>query len=504
MTLSTETKAPILEITGATKLYEGTAAIRNVDFRIAPGEVHALVGENGAGKSTLCKVICGAVELTSGELVYNGRPYRFRSPQDALNLGIAMVYQETSLVPTMTAAQNIHLGREPLLSTFKSLNIRAQHLLQSMNFSVDPTALASSLGTAKRQMVEIARAIHFGAKLIIFDEPSASLTPEEIQHLFLLIEDLKRRGVAIVYISHALEEALEISDHITVLRDGEKVKTLKAKDTNREEIIRLMVGREIAERKAGDAAKTARSRGDLVLSVENVVSGTMVRNMTFKVFAGQVTTIAGLVGSGRTEIAKVIVGAEKRRRIRGGEIRLKGRPVRYRVPSQAIRDGIVYVTEDRKIDGFFETMSIDENIYLGHLAGTRQSRLMLSGRKAKTLAEEWRSKLKIAAIHREAKVIELSGGNQQKVVIAKSMVQQPSLVIFDEPTRGVDVGAIQEIHRLIESLADQGFAVLVISSYLPEVLKISDRILVARGGRIVEQFDCQHASEEKIMFAAIH
>ncbi len=494
-------REPVLRLTGATKLYQGTAAINGIDFDVQPGEVHALVGENGAGKSTLCKVICGATTLTSGELVYEGQARSFGSPQDALNLGIAMVYQETSLVPTMTAAQNIHLGREPMFSTHRSLNIRAQHLLQSMNFSVDPKALVSTLGTAKRQMVEITRAIYFGARLIIFDEPSASLTPEEIQHLFLLIEDLRRRGVAVIYISHALEEALSIADRITVLRDGRKVQTVRAKETTRDDIVRMMVGREII--KARQSERRIRQPGDLVLSVENVVSGTMVRNMTFTVFAGQVTTIAGLVGSGRTEIAKVIAGGMKRRRLRGGTIKLEGRPVRYRVPTQGVRDGIVYVTEDRKIDGFFETMSVSENIYLGHLAGGNE-RLLTSRRRESALSKEWSDRLHIAAINRDARVIELSGGNQQKVVIAKSMVQQPKLVIFDEPTRGVDVGAIEEIHKLIGKLADEGVAVLVISSYLPEVISISDRILVARSGRIVEQFDAAAATEEKIMFAAIH
>lgn len=494
-------REPVLRLTGATKLYQGTAAINGIDFDVQPGEVHALVGENGAGKSTLCKVICGATTLTSGELVYEGRARSFGSPQDALNLGIAMVYQETSLVPTMTAAQNIHLGREPMFSTHRSLNIRAQHLLQSMNFSVDPKALVSTLGTAKRQMVEITRAIYFGARLIIFDEPSASLTPEEIQHLFLLIEDLRRRGVAVIYISHALEEALSIADRITVLRDGRKVQTVRAKETTRDDIVRMMVGREIIKARASE--RRIRQPGDLVLSVENVVSGTMVRNMTFTVFAGQVTTIAGLVGSGRTEIAKVIAGGMKRRRLRGGTIKLEGRPVRYRVPTQGVRDGIVYVTEDRKIDGFFETMSVSENIYLGHLAGGNE-RLLTSRRRESALSKEWSDRLHIAAINRDARVIELSGGNQQKVVIAKSMVQQPKLVIFDEPTRGVDVGAIEEIHKLIGKLADEGVAVLVISSYLPEVISISDRILVARSGRIVEQFDAAAATEEKIMFAAIH
>ncbi|PWE56962.1 sugar ABC transporter ATP-binding protein [Metarhizobium album] len=496
-------QTPVVELTGATKHYEGVPAIERVDFTLFPGEVHALLGENGAGKSTLCKVICGTVGLTSGTMAVHGQPVDFRSPSDALNQGIAMVYQETSLVPTMTVAQNIHLGREPFFSVFRNLNIRAQLLLQSMNFHVDPTALASTLGTAKRQMIEIARAVYFNAKVIIFDEPTASLTPEETQHLFTLIQDLRSQGVAIIYISHALEEALSISDRVTVLRDGKLVSTQSTSGLSRDTLVRMMVGRQLGPQQRDQAARAPKPRGEKILSVENVVSGTMVKNMSFSVYAGEVTTIAGLVGSGRTEIAKVISGAMKRRRLQGGTITFNGRDVRYRVPAQGVNDGIAYVTEDRKENGLFETMSIDENIYVGYIAKAKR-RLLTSKKERKALAEKWISTLQVAAIHRRAKVVELSGGNQQKVVIAKSLVQNPQLVIFDEPTRGVDVGTIEQIHALIRELAATGIAVVVISSYLPEVLAVSDRILVARQGRIVEQIPADGATEERIMWAAIH
>lgn len=495
-------RAPRLTVRRATKLYEGSPAIQEVDFDLYPGEVHALVGENGAGKSTLCKAIAGAVKLTSGEVLLDGDPCHFQSPADALQRGIAMVYQEDSLVPTMTVAQNVQLGRERFLTTYRRINISAQQLLQSMNFHVEPSDIVATLGTAKRQMVEIARAVYYQAEVMIFDEPTASLTPEETQHLFLLIDDLRRRGIAIVYISHALEEALTIADRITVLRDARKVITAPAKEFTRARLVEYMVGRSLAENRP---ERGGARRGERVLRVQNVISGTMVKNMSFSVFAGEVLGIAGLVGSGRSEIAQVIAGARKRNLIHGGMIYLGDRPVRYRVPSQAVKDGITYVTEDRKVSGFFETMTVDDNIYTGWLASLiGRRRLLYSKQKRDQIAADWVARTRITAINRRSKVIELSGGNQQKVVVAKSLAQEPKLIILDEPTRGVDVGSVEEIHDIIRGLAREGKAVVVISSYLPEILKISDRILVARGGQIVAEFDPREATQEKIMYAAVH
>lgn len=493
--------APRVQIRGATKRYEGLAAIEDVDFDLHRGEVHALVGENGAGKSTLCKALAGAIELTAGEILLDGEPVRLRSPADALARGIAMVYQEDSLVPTMTVAQNLVLGRERFLSRFRQLNTQAQQLLQSMNFDVEPSAPVASLGTAKRQMVEIARAVYYDANVIVFDEPTAALTPEETQHLFLLIEDLKRRGLAIVFISHALEEALSAGDRITVLRDAKRVITAPAAELDRDQLVRHMVGRAVAENRAEASAR----RGRRVLQVQNVIAGTMVRNMSFSVFAGEVLGIAGLVGSGRSEIAQVICGAAKRNFLHGGSVYLEGKPVRYRVPAQAIADGIAYVTEDRKVNGFFETMSVDENVYLGWLCSPKgRRRLRYTRGHRDKIAADWIDKTRVTAINRESRIIELSGGNQQKVVVAKTLAQEPSLIILDEPTRGVDVGSVAEIHELIRGLARAGKAVVVISSYLPEILKISDRILVARGGQMVAEFDPREATQEKIMYAAVH
>jgi ABC-type sugar transport system ATPase subunit len=496
----------LLRVVKATKVYQGARAINNVDFDIKKGEIHGLVGENGAGKSTLCKAIAGAISLSAGELYLDGERNTFASPADALAAGIVMVYQETSLIPTMTVAQNIVLGHEKYLTRLRGMYIAAQQLLQSMNFHVDPTVMVSTLGAAQKQMVEIARAVHHQARLIIFDEPTATLTPEEKLHFFDLMHRLKADGVAIVFISHALEEALEIADRITVLRDGERIDTVKARELTREILVRHMVGRDLSQTYYADAGKPQRggSRKKRVLSVQNVIMGKMVRNMSFSVYAGEITGISGLIGSGRTEIAKVICGVLKRNFIYGGMIYLNGKPIRYRIPRQAVADGIVYITEDRKLNGFFETMRIDENIYAGRLTTPKGRATFLSRAEQSRVGNEWVRRLKVRAINSRAKIIELSGGNQQKVVVAKSLVQEPSVVFFDEPTRGVDVGAIQEIHDFIRSLAARGMAVVVISSYLPEILSLSDRVLVARQGRIVEEFSAAEATEEKIMYAAIH
>jgi len=497
-------REPVLQVIGGSKIYGGVHAIEGVSFDLFAGEVHALVGENGAGKSTLCKAIAGAIRLTSGDIHVDGKRVDFEQPRDALASGICMVYQETSLVPTMTAAQNIELGNEKLLTRFRTLNIQAQQLLQSLNFHVDPATPVALLGTAKKQMVEIARAIYNKARIIIFDEPTASLTPEEIVHFFHLVRDLRARGVAIIYISHALEESLQIADRITVLRDGRLVITAPAKTLNRDALVQHMVGRQIAQAVYGRSSKGASHRREKVLTVENVTMGMVVKNMSFSVYAGEVVGIAGLIGSGRTEIAKIIFGALKRNLVNGGTIRLRGKPIRYRVPRQAIDDGIAYITEDRKANGFFETMIVDDNVYVGKLATRGGFSYLLSRARRSKLANYWVERLKINALQRKARIVELSGGNQQKVVLAKSLVQDPSIVIFDEPTRGVDVGTIPHIHAEIRRLADEGKAVVVISSYLPEILAVADRILVARTGRIVAEFDAADATQDKILYAAVH
>jgi simple sugar transport system ATP-binding protein len=318
------------------------------------------------------------------------------------------------------------------------------------------------------------------------------------------VRDLKRRGVSIVFISHALEEALLLADRITILRDGKHVITDDASNFDRARIVQAMVGRDLSNTLYGSRKTTIRPAGERVLTVQNLKMAPMVKNNSLSVFAGQVTGVFGLVGAGRTETFKIVAGVMKRDFFHGGEVLLRGKPVRYRVPAPAIKAGIAYITEDRKVEGFFETMSIARNIYLGLVAKLPGGHFFMSKREASAVGGDWIKKLNVRAISNDVKVVELSGGNQQKVVIAKSLVQEPDLIIFDEPTRGVDVGAIVEIHDLINRLADEGKAVVVISSYLPEIMALSDRILVSRQGKVVEEFSALEATEEKIMYAAVH
>ena len=353
-------------------------------------------------------------------------------------------------------------------------------------------------------MVEIARAVLHQASIIIFDEPTASLTPEEKKYFFDLVFKLKARGVSVIFISHALEEALLLADRITVLRDGHHVVTDQKTNFDRARVVQAMVGRDLSQTLYGQKKTFVRPQGECVLSVRNLRMASMVKNNSLSVFAGQITGVFGLIGAGRTETFKVVAGLIKRDFFHGGEVLLRGKPVRYRVARQAVRDGIAYVTEDRKVEGFFETMSIAQNIYMGLLGKSDKTFGTVSSARAGAVGEHWSRLLNVRAIGRDVKVIELSGGNQQKVVIAKSLVQEPDVIIFDEPTRGVDVGAIAEIHAEINRLADAGKAVVVISSYLPEVMALSDRILVAKQGKVVVEFSATDATQEGIMYAAIH
>ena len=494
----------VLELRQATKKYVGVPAIENVDFQLERGEIHALLGENGAGKSTLTKVMAGVVPLTSGQMLVEGKEVNLRTPLEALHQGIAMVFQETSLVPSMTVAQNLYLGQERFFNRLRGIYISAQQFLQSLNFDVDPTATVAMLGAAKKQMVEIARAVLHKARIIIFDEPTASLTPEEKKYFFDLVLSLKARGVSVIFISHALEEALLLADRITVLRDGQHVVTDFKRNFDRPRVIQAMVGRDLSQTLYGQKKASVRPAGDCLLSVRNLRMAAMVKNNSLSVFAGQVTGVFGLVGAGRTETFKVVAGLIKRDFFHGGEVLLRGKPVRYKVARSAVRDGIAYVTEDRKVEGFFETMSISQNIYMGWMGKFGSALGVVSSAKAKAVGERWIKLLNVRAISKDVKVIELSGGNQQKVVIAKSLAQEPDIIIFDEPTRGVDVGAITEIHAEINRLADAGKAVVVISSYLPEVMALSDRILVAKQGKVVVEFAGNLATQEGIMYAAIH
>jgi simple sugar transport system ATP-binding protein len=495
--------SPIVSLEAITKRYAGIAALQSADFDLFAGEVHALVGENGAGKSTLCKLIAGVIAPSEGRLIIDGRTVQLTAPKDAARYGISMVYQETSLVPQLTVAQSMVLGRERAFNSVRKVRNAARQVLQRLNFNVDPSQLAGSLSAAKRQMVEIARAVLNDARIIILDEPTAALTPEETEHLFELMKSLQKSGVAMIFISHALEEALIHADRITVLRNGQLVKTGPATEFYRDRLIRFMIGDDLAAHSSAPRAARVARTALPVLRVENIRMGNVVNNMSFSIFPGEITGIAGLIGSGRSEVAKVIMGHTKRN-FGGGQIWLEGREVRYSLPAQAVAAGIAYVSEDRKLDGFFDVMSVSENIGLGWLAKFGRGAVVAPRTKMRAVAREWEERLAIRRIGSDQAVLYLSGGNQQKVVIAKSLVQKPKLVIFDEPTRGVDVGAIAEIRQIIRAFAEGGAGVMLISSYLPEILDLSDRILVAKSGTIVAEFARSEASAEKILHAAIH
>jgi simple sugar transport system ATP-binding protein len=497
------TSTPIISLETVTKRYGGIAALEGVSFDLFPGEIHALAGENGAGKSTLCKMIAGVVAPSAGVLRIDGQPVQLSAPKDAAQRGVAMVYQETSLVPQLTVAQNIVLGHESAFNSVRRVRNAARQVLQRLNFNLDPMQQAGFLSAAKRQMVEIARAVFNNARVIILDEPTAALTPEETERLFDLMQSLKARGVAMIFISHALEEALTHADRISVLRNGRLVVTGAAAEFDRARLIRNMIGEELKGAAGGPSTGRRATSAQPVLRVENLRMGSMVNNMSFSVFPGQVTGMAGLIGSGRSEVAKVIIGQTKRN-FGGGRIWLDGREVRYALPSQAVADGIAYVSEDRKLDGFFDTKSVQDNIELGWLAKFGRHRFLLPRNSLRGVARHWSDRLSIRQIGDDQSVLHLSGGNQQKVVIAKSLVQAPRLVIFDEPTRGVDVGAIAEIRQLIRDFAAAGAGVLLISSYLPEILELADRILIAKGGTIAAEFSRAEATAEGILNAAIH
>lgn len=494
---------PIIHLEHATKRYGGIAALDGVSFALHPGEIHALAGENGAGKSTLCKLIAGVVAPSEGQLWVDGEAVSFSAPRDASRRGISMVYQETSLVPQLTVAQNIVLGRERTFNSVRKVRNAARQVLQRLNFNVDPTQLAGSLSAAKRQMVEIARAVLNDARVIILDEPTAALTPEETEHLFELMASLKKRGVAMIFISHALEEALTHADRISVLRNGQLVATGPSVEFDRPRLIRHMVGEDLLDQRERSSLQNHPVSALPVLRVENLRMGSMVNNMSFSVFPGQITGIAGLIGSGRSEMARVVMGHTKRN-FGGGRIWLDGREIRYTLPAHAVADGIAYISEDRKLDGYFDTMSIRENVELGWLAKFGRGRFFVPFAKLRDLARSWSERLSIRSIGEGQPVLHLSGGNQQKVVIAKSLAQKPRLVIFDEPTRGVDVGAIAEIRKIIRDFAEGGAGVILISSYLPEILDLSDRILVAKSGTIVAEFSREEATAAAILNAAIH
>jgi ABC-type sugar transport system ATPase subunit len=497
--------APLLEMRGIVKSFPGVQALRGVDLDLTAGEVLALLGENGAGKSTLMKVLGGAHRPDAGMLRLDGRPIAFRSPQEARAAGIAVIHQEFNLVPGLTAVENIFLGQERARAGFvdrAAERRRAADLFRRLGATIDLDVPCSRLPTAAQQLVEIARALAFEARVIVMDEPTAALSDAEAGRLFEVVRDLKARGIAVVYISHRLDEIFALADRVVVLRDGRHVGERPREGLGRKELIELMVGRELAE----EYPRREVDPGPVRLAVSGLSRGRAVRDVSFQVRAGEILALAGLVGAGRTETLRLVFGADPRD---SGEIHLDGRPLEIRSPRDAIAAGIGLLTEDRKLQGLVLGRSVRENFSLPNLARFSQPGLMgflgfMDGRREREAFGRHVAALRIKVPHQDEAARNLSGGNQQKVVLAKWLERDCEVLFFDEPTRGIDVGARHEIYQLMNDLVARGKAIVMVSSDLPEVLGMADRILVMHDGRITGELDNRRGcTQEDVMRLAM-
>lgn len=485
----------LLELHHVSKAFPGVQALNDVQFEMRAGEVHALLGENGAGKSTTIKIISGVYRPDSGELRFEGKPLQLNNPREAQALGIATIYQELSLYPELTVAENIFMGHAPRnrfgALDWGAMRRQAQAILESLNIhDMDVNRKVGTMTVGNRQRVEIAKALSLKARILIMDEPTAALSEADVLRLFELVRLLRERGVGIIYISHRMEEVFLLADRVTVLRDGQYVATKNVAETNADELISMMVGRTIDKL----FPKLETTIGAPVLEVENVVRKPLTRGVSLTVRAGEIVGLAGLVGSGRSELAQVIFGMTP---AESGTIKINGKAVPIKSPGQAMKLGIAYVPEDRGTQGLVRQMRIRENVSLAVLRGMVKGPFIDRGEE-RSLARKTIDQLRIRAYSSEQTVNKLSGGNQQKIVVGKWLASNPKLLIMDEPTRGVDVGAKAEIHRLLSELAQQGLAILMISSELPEVLGMSDRVLVMREGRIVAEYNRADANQEVI------
>jgi len=493
---------PILQITDLTKSYSGIKALDNVQLSLKKGEVHALMGENGAGKSTFMKILIGLIHADSGEIVFEGKNLKNSGVNDIQRKGISMIHQEILIIPELTVAQNIFLGREKVITGSKTgwindgqINASANQLLNQMEVDIRVDIKMKYLSVAQMQMVEIAKAISNDAKVIIMDEPTSAISDKEVATLFKIIRNLKQRGVAIIYISHKMDEIFEISDRITVLRDGKYIGTKSTQELDKNSLITMMVGREIASM----FPEPSTMKGKKVFAVKGLSKKGKFNDISFEVHAGEILGIAGLMGAGRTEIATAIYGLD---RPDSGEIFIKGEKVDIKSPHDAVKTGIGYVSEDRKGLGFIPDLSVKHNVTLGSLQGHRRG-IFLNAESEKKVTNWMMSDLKIKASGIDQKVKNLSGGNQQKVVIGKVLLASPSVIILDKPTRGVDVGAKFEIYKLIRDLSEKGIAVIMISSELPEILGMSDRIMVLSKGKQTAMLTREEATPEQIMRYAV-
>jgi ribose transport system ATP-binding protein len=481
----------VVRLQGVSKRFPGVTAVDGVDLDVRPGEVHAIAGENGAGKSTLMKLLSQAERWDDGEIELDGEPVRFHGPRHAQQLGIAMVHQEFALAPHLSIADNLVLGHETThlgLITRGSEKRRARELLERVGLDVDPGRRAGSLSVAAQQRVEIAKALAIDAKVVIMDEPTATLTESEIEGLFKVIAGLKEAGIAVLYISHRLDEITEIADRVTVMRDGQVVETLEKDRIDERELVKLMVGREIENL----YPKADAEQGDVLLRVEGVARRGVLRDCSFEVRSGEILGFAGIVGAGRTELARAVFGADA---IDAGTIELDGEKLKIHSPRDAIDAGIGYVTEDRKGEGLALQLGIEPNITLAHVPGKAA---WIDRRAEHKTAEKRAEELDIRAPSLRTPVQTLSGGNQQKVVVAKWLETDARVLFFDEPARGIDVGTKAELFKLIGELAADGRGIVLISSYLPELINMCDRVLVLRDGQIAGELSRDELSEERI------
>lgn len=485
----------ILKMEGISKRFLGVVALQDVDFELFPGEIHALVGENGAGKSTLMKVLMGIHHPDGGRILFKGQPFQAKNPKDAQQHGISMIFQEFNLMPDLTVAENIFAARElrkarNLLIDDRRMNQKTQELLDSLSLSFSPTQKISSLSVAEMQMVEIAKALLYNSDVLVLDEPTSALAEHEVNKLFDILRRLREQGVAIVYISHRLEEFDRIVDKITVLRDGKYIGTKRWKDTTVPEMIRMMVGRSLEEQFPSRNAKI----GEVVLEARNF-SNAKLKNVSLSVRSGEVLGLAGMMGAGRTEFARAIFGADPRE---SGEIFMDGRQIAVHTPADAIAHNIVYLPEDRKKDGLLLDQSVAMNILLASLSDNARHGIVNAKSCADTVSQKL-SELSVKTPSSKQLVKFLSGGNQQKVLVCRWLCLNARVIIFDEPTRGIDVGAKYEIYSLINKMAEAGAAIIMISSEMPEVLGMSDRIAVMYEGRMVGEVERAEASQEKIL-----
>lgn len=490
---------PFIELKGVSKIFPGVIAIDNIDIDVYPGEILGLVGENGAGKSTLIKLLTGAHRHDLGQILVEGREADINGPKQAMSLGITAIYQELNIVKDLSVAENVYLGRELKnkgihLLNIKEMTTKSAELLKELGQKIDPKMIISKLGMGQQQMVEIAKALSVKTKLLIMDEPTSSLSSKEVKELLRTIKELKQKGIAVIFISHRLDEIMEVCDRVTVMRDGRKVKTLPIQDVTVEGLIRLMVGRDLKNQ----FPKVQSKIGEEALRIENYTRDNVFNNVSFTVHKGEILGLSGLVGAGRTEVARAIFGIDMKNK---GATYIYGKKVNIRSPKDAMKQGLAFLTEDRKGQGLVLDNTVAFNMNLASLDKCKSGRL-LDPKKLKERTVNNIKKLDINPPSDTFMVRKLSGGNQQKVVIAKWLNTHANIFIFDEPTRGIDVGAKVEVYNVMNELVMSGAAVIMISSELPEILGMSDHVIVMHEGKVTGEFDIHEANQENIMKAA--